>query len=404
MSNSTTAPDATRPEPVSPRELAWLTGQVARWRADGTIDERQVGAILGRYQASRRFGLTTLVLALGAAFVGVGLIWLVAANLDQLSPTWRFVVVAGLWVGLTVGAEMLASGRHRLGALAAPLVHAGRILAALAFGAVVFQAAQSLQVPAYEPRLVGYWALGALVYAYGVRGVGPAVVGLVAGSVWFIWQVLWEEPSGLGAVLAFVVAGVVVVSAAVLQQRWWPAMAELWRELGALLLLVGLFASAVPGIGDGDFAWTAVLIAGLVVAGAGAAAAVAFTTGRTRLEPIGAAGVAAVSVLLVLWDTGADPDQVGAADWAHALVAVAAYVVAAAGVAALGVLRDSWRLTALATVALVVFTTFQSFAVFAQIVQGAWIFVLLGVVFLVTGILVDRGRRRLAVTLEGEES
>ena len=60
-----------------------------------------------------------------------------------------------------------------------------------------------------------------------------------------------------------------------------------------------------------------------------------------------------------------------------------------------GALRESWRLTALATAALVVFTTVQSFAVFAQILEGAWLFVALGVVFLGTGFGFDRARRKL---------
>ena len=85
---------------------------------------------------------------------------------------------------------------------------------------------------------------------------------------------------------------------------------------------------------------------------------------------------------------------------AHALISVAVYVLAAALVAVLGVLHDSWRLTALATVALVLFTTVQSFAVFARIVDGAWLFLLLGVVFLVTGYAADRARRELAQTLD----
>ena len=36
------------------------------------------------------------------------------------------------------------------------------------------------QVPAYEPALVGVWGLGALLYAYAVRGVAPLLVGLGA--------------------------------------------------------------------------------------------------------------------------------------------------------------------------------------------------------------------------------
>ena len=70
--------------------------------------------------------------------------------------------------------------------------------------------------------------------------------------------------------------------------------------------------------------------------------------------------------------------------------------------AILGVQRDSRRLTWVATAALVVFTTVQSFAVFAEIVEGAWLFVLLGLVFAGTGWLADRARRELAKSLSDE--
>ena len=123
-------------------------------------------------------------------------------------------------------------------------------------------------------------------------------------------------------------------------------------------------------------------------------------------SPLLAVVIAAAGVLLVLWEFGADfdiDDQVGAAGWAHAGLGVIVYVAAAAWFAVLGVLRDSRRLTFLATAALVVFTTVQAFSVFAAIVQGAWLFVLLGLVFAGTGWLADRARRQLARTLADEE-
>jgi uncharacterized membrane protein len=58
-------------------------------------------------------------------------------------------------------------------------------------------------------------------------------------------------------------------------------------------------------------------------------------------------------------------------------------------------MRDSGRLTWLATAALVVFVTVQASAVFAPIVSGAALFLIVGVVLLGTGVLADRGRRRL---------
>jgi len=51
--------------------------------------------------------------------------------------------------------------------------------------------------------------------------------------------------------------------------------------------------------------------------------------------------------------------------------------------------------------ALVLFTAVQSFAVFAPIVTGAALFLVLGVIFLGSGYLFDRGRRHLVANLEG---
>jgi hypothetical protein len=148
-----------------------------------------------------------------------------------------------------------------------------------------------------------------------------------------------------------------------------------------------------------------VLVVVLVAAGVAVGAGTALATDNARLEPVMALAIGAVGVLLVLWEVGSDfdiDDQVGAAGWAHAGLGVAAYVAAAAWFAVLGVLRDSRRLTFLATAALVVFTTFQAFSVFAAIVQGAWLFVLLGLVLVGTGWLADRARRQLAHSLAEE--
>src|SRR4029453_3396601 len=146
--------DTTR-QAVSPRQLAWLHDELPRWQAQGLVTGEHAALILGQYRAVKRAGLARLMLYLGAAFVGVGVIWLVAANLDQFPPLGRFLVVTSFWLGATPRARVLGS-RHAPGhGPGSPATGAARGLAALAFGAVVFQAAQSLQVPAYEPALVG---------------------------------------------------------------------------------------------------------------------------------------------------------------------------------------------------------------------------------------------------------
>jgi hypothetical protein len=250
---------------------------------------------------------------------------------------------------------------------------------------------------------VGLWGIGALVHAYAVRGLGPQLVGIATLTTWFLWQVLADSLSALSAVLALAVAAVAAVSVGALHERGLRRFGPAWREVGAGLALAALFAAALPFVTTTDFAWTGWFVAGVAAAALAAGAAIILTRSNTRLEPVGALLVLAASVLMVLWDAGDDPDVLTLVDWAHAAVSVAVYVVVAVGVAVLGIMRNSWRLTALATVGLVVFTTVQSFAVFAQIIQGAWLFVALGLVFLGTGYTFDRARRELAATLEGED-
>lgn len=386
------------PRPATPAQLAWLGREVADWQADGLVTEEQAAALLGRYHAVRRLDLSRLALRLGALFVGIGVIWLVAANLDRLPPAGRFVAVTAFWLAAALGAEWLA---RRPRTRRSPAVGATRGLAALAYGGVVFQAAQSLQVPAYEPRLVGIWAAGALLHAYAVRGLAPLVVGVVTGVGWAVWDLVDTEPSALGAVLTLAAIAGIGLAAGRLHGR--TPFAAVWRLAGALGALAGLFVAAVPGLRAGELAPGAALVVGLVVAVALLALA---TRGSRPLDLAELAVAPAVALLgwaLLAWNPSTELTEVGPEEWLHSGASIAAYVLLAAGLAAVGVVRDDERLTWLAVAGLAVFTTFQAFAVFAPIIEGAWLFLALGVVFAATGWLADRARREMVDVLEGEQ-
>ena len=286
-------------------------------------------------------------------------------------------MVAALWLAVLVTGEVLHERRA-----SAPLVGALRLLAALAFGGTVFQAAQTLQVPAYEPVLVGVWSLGALIHAYAARAVPPLLVGLATGTAWLIFQMASEQPSGLGVVVCLITAGVLGVALGGLHDRWLPTFAAAWREVGAALLLGALFVAALPFVDADGFGWTPWLAAAVVVAGLAAGAGAALAPGRCRLEAIGALATAGAAVVLVLWDAGSDVDAaLTAGAVAHAAVSVLVYVGRGRGrhprraarqpPADLAGHRRAGRVHDV-----------QSFAVFAAIVEGAWLFVLLGLVFL----------------------
>ena len=384
--------------PAAPHQLAWLRTELADWTSQGIISEDQASRISTRYRSEHhaRFSVGRVLLHLGAGFVGIGLIWLVAANLDQLSPVLRFGVVAGLWLTFLVGGEALAARQA-----SAPVVGAARLLAALGAGAVIFQAAQSLQVPAYEPHLVGLWAAAALVHGYLARAYVPFLVGVATGVAWWFMQPLWSNDSGMAVVVVLGAGAVLASGLAVLHDGRMTSFAWTWRTVAGGMALAAMFVAAIPDIARDGIEWSTWLVVAVGLAAAAAVAAAVVRPGLRVLEPAGAVVVAVAAALLSLWTTGADASDVRAADWLHAGVSVAAYVALAVALVALGTVRDHPPLTWMAMVGLVVFTTFQSFAVFAAIIQGAWLFVVLGLVFLGTGFLFDRARRGISANLEG---
>ncbi|SFB15911.1 Uncharacterized membrane protein [Nocardioides alpinus] len=396
-----TAPTPVTTRQVPPRQLAWLRTEVADWTSQGLISPDQAERISTRYSADThtRFSIGRVLLYLGGGFVGIGLIWLVAANLDQLSPVSRFVAVTLIWLAFLVGSEVLASRQA-----SAALVGAARLLAALGIGAVLFQAAQSLQVPAFEPRLLGLWSAAALLHGYASRAYLPFLVGVVSGVAWWFTQPMWDEPSGLTVVMLFGAGSVLAAGLAVLHDGRIDPFAWTWRTVAAGMALLAMFAAAIPDIGGDGVVWSSWLVVALVAAGAVAAAAVATRPGTRALEPLGAVVVLVVATLIGLWTTGTDTSDIDTSDWLHAAVSVAAYVLLAVALVALGTVREHPPLIWMAMAGLVVFTTFQSFAVFAPIVTGAWLFVVLGTVFLGTGFLFDRARRELAEALDSDTS
>ena len=383
---------------VPPATLAWLERELEQWQEEGRLDADTAAGIRARYTAGSRLPLARLMLLLGASSVGVGLIWLVAANLEDLSPAVRFSGVVLVWLAATAGAEVLAarrSGRGTVGAV--------RLLAAIAFGAVVFQAAQSLQVPAYEPRLLGAWAAGALLHAYAVRAVAPLLVAIAAGVGWYGWSVAERSESAAGAALALLLAGAVATAAAVVHGTSGPrAFAAPWRGAAALLTLGGLFVAALPRPAGDAVSAGALVWAGAAVA-AGALAVAAVRAGREgRAEAAVGAAATVLGWLVLLWQP---PGASSAADLTgeallRTIVVVLLYLLVALWAAALGVLHGAPGLTRLATGALVLFVVVQSFAVFEPILSGAALFLALGAVLVASGFLVERGRRTLVATVQ----
>ena len=441
---------------VSPARLRWLESELLAWENEGLITRTAALGIRRRYTNDSRAKLLAIVTGLGVTFVAIGLIWLVAANLDQLHPFVRLAAVAALWLGLAVAGELFRSQR---------VAEVCRTLSAAAFGAVLFQAAQSLQVPAYEPLLLGCWGLGALAYAYATAGWGAFAVGLLTSAAWFAWQAGESVRSAPEASLVAMFGAVAATSVALAHrgrvEAVRPGFAKGWRMISATMALVGLFIAAIPMGSSTEPLWRPMLLwtAGVAVIaaviGIGAAAAAGRAAGATQgarpgayassggdtagasaesaasaapaasgatrqpglgtgepKGPAGSLGRASLEIIvlvvltglaagLALWqpttDTifGYDPTAMSPETWARTGASIVVYLVAVAWFAVLGSWREAQGLTTIAMAALVLFTAFQSFAVFAPIISGATLFLAVGAVMLVTGLAAERLRRLL---------
>ncbi|PID95902.1 MAG: hypothetical protein CSA84_07665, partial [Actinomycetales bacterium] len=367
MSTKIETPPASNPPRVAavPSQLAWLERELVAWQDEGIIDQATATTIRGRYVATRRLTLVRIVLSLGAAFSVLGLIWLVGANLGQVSPVFRFVLVVAIWWGLTALAEVLAARHERQLDVASPVVGTSRLLAAGAFGAVVFQAVQSLHVATYGNTLIGLWGLGVLLYAYAVRGKAPLVLGVGLVTMWYLTEVFQVTGSWFSFTVAALVTALCWAAIAALHMsRWRPEFVRPWRYVSVALGLLGLFLSALPS-GQVTQKWPVLVVTGLVVATVLAVAGGLLGSRDARIELALVAITVVAGIGLVVWEVEHDPSAVEGEALLRAVVSVVVFTAIAAGYALLGAVRDVPALTVLATLGFVVFTTFQAFAVFA---------------------------------------
>jgi len=386
--------------PVSPRRLRWLEGELARWRKAELIDQAAAERIAASYVPSTRIEAIRLFLFLGAGLAGTGVIWLVAANVDvqAVGPLERFAVLTLVWLGLVAAAEACRECRGgRLATLGGPL----RLLALLAYGATIFQTAQSLQVPAYEPSLLLAWSLGGLAYVYATRAAAALVLAVATLVGWWIWALLDGGGQGPAVVLALALTVPVTMGIAAAHDGGRLArLARPWRAAASLLALGTMFAAGVPGVAHGQVGPPLPIVLGGLVAVAVGVLAIARR--REALpEVIGAMAVAAATALLV----GVAPEHYvsvfssseapGGTQIAYSVLAGAMFLAAAVGVALMGVRHEARGLTNVAFGFLLVFVAVQSFGALATILSGAGLLLASGLLLLVIGMALMGGRRRL---------
>ncbi len=164
-----------------------LDKQLDRWVSTGVLDA-SAAAPVRAFEDSHRSteGLrwpVLLALALGGILLCAGVLLFVAAHWDDLSPTWRFILVL-LLVGLFPIAGALTA--ERFPALSATFYAIGTVCV----GAGIFLTAQIFNLQEHWPSGILLWAIGALAGWLLLRQWPQAVLLALLVPAWLAGE--WE--------------------------------------------------------------------------------------------------------------------------------------------------------------------------------------------------------------------
>jgi uncharacterized membrane protein len=389
-------------ELISASRLAWIRGEITAWRNAGLVNPASAEQIEARCATSLRARGARTVLLIGAALLASGIIGVVASNLevDEIGPFARSLLIALVWLALVALAEAV----RRRGALAV-LANPVALLAAVAYGATIFQVSQSLQVPAFEPSLILAWAIGALVYAYATRDSAPLVLGVGALVAWYVWELADRADVVSALVLGLALAMPLATALAAFHEGTGMAhFTGAWRVAAALLGLGALAVAAESALQDRLPSVPGFTLTAAIPIAAISLAAIVRGDRRQRIEVVAALAIAAAAVALVATASSSREEVLFGEDLTgsaltHSLVAVGLFLALATAIASVGAASGGIALTVIGVGAIVLFFAGQAFAfVFLSIGSSAWLLLGLGALLIACGLLADVLQRRAART------
>ncbi|MCH7737390.1 MAG: DUF2157 domain-containing protein [Chloroflexi bacterium] len=396
------------------RFLERLPGELSRWESDGIITAEQSQAIRARYSASElapksyraRGRLVTGLSVIGSVLVGLGVILFLAANWDGIDrwPKLALILVAIVFAHGLGYYLRYHRGYIRVGS-------AMVLLACLIYGAGVHLVGQVYNVDVNDPRLMLFWFLGVfpLVYIVKSQPIQFLGVGLFLLAVGFRLPGWIDEVSRGEAVLGasfFLILGLLLLAVGRMKEEInvLRPYSEVFQLVGLITAFGAVFALTFKDIFDSfdkglyiqgetgvEFR---VLIA---VAGALTLALVLATVWLHRrneegftlngIEGIAIAILLTAAYVVVTVDTGGEVF--------YAILFNALLAIALLGVLVSGYMRgrESWVNIGLAFISIDIFSRYFEYS--WDLLDRSLIFVVAGVVLLVGGYLVERGRQMM---------
>lgn len=406
--------DAAASPKGSPDPRTWLRQELDGWLADRLITGSQARKLLQRYgladdgcarEADTRHA-GRLIAVLGSILVGIGVLLIVGANWEEIPHLLRLVLLLGsIGVCYRLGYELAYERRTAVAGGTALL-----LLGSLLYGSSIFLIAQMYHVGGHGGEQQGliYWVAGVLPLAYVLRSRLQLGLALVLAELWFcleLGELHWT--SGEGVLSALLASGCLIFVGGLYHRRSNApeGFAEVYTGLAAPVVLVALYGLSFQDAW-GSYSYDPIpepqvwfwLAPVLLAAGVGA---LLLLSRHGRSDRVTAAEAAAVLGLTVVAGAVVAHVAVGAGlggEGHHLWPAVLSNLLllsAEVGLVAVGVQRGRAGLINLGLTFFGLHVVTRYFDIFGDLLPGGLMFVGAGVLLLLGGIALDRGRRRL---------
>ncbi len=402
------------------RFLEHLPEEVQDWQERGIITPDQGRAILDTYDVpdvaqEARSRLVTVLAVLGSILVGLGVILFFASNWQEISKEVKLalmlvgvpaVYVVGYWLRYHRGYERAGTATILLGALF--------------YGAAIHLVAQAYNIPVNHPNLILYWFLGVIPLAYVIRSEAMLVlaIGLFLAAIGFRGQVwlLDTDQIPFRAFPLYLVLGLMLYGMGKLQGRFESTRiySRAYEIVGLLITFAGLYllsfrfwweelsdSSVFSNYGVTIEFW---LIAGVTSAVAALGLIVTLLVRASQELPLRTLPYETVAVLILLAVAGLVVFLPLESDLVYPLLFNFLLLVGIVGLIFLGYFRGREVLInlALAFFIIDVITRYIEFSY--RLLDRSVVFIVAGVILLVGGFLLERGRRRVIGQLRTQEA
>ena len=394
--------------------LERLPGELSRWESDGIITAEQGQAIRARYSPAelvpktvRSQGrLVTGLSIIGAVLVGLGVILFFASNWDGIDRWPKLAMILGaILFAHGLGFYLYYYRDHRRVGSAMVL------LACLIYGAGVHLMGQVYNVDVNDPRLMLFWFLGVFPLVYIVKSqpiqfLGLALFFLALGFRLPDWiDDVSRGEAVLGASL-FLVLGLFVLAVGRMKDEitFLRPYSEVFQLVGLITALGSVFVLTFKDVFDsfdkGVYIQGETELGFRILIGAAGALTLALVIAAAWLhrrsgkgfalngiEGVAIAVLLAAAFMVITVDTGGEV--------LYAVVFNAIFAVALLGVLVSGYLRgrEAWVNIGLIFISINIFARYFEYS--WDLLDGSLIFAAAGVILLLGGYLVERGRQKM---------